>query len=460
MIELLRRAAEEGPDRAAVVIHEQVVSYGELLARAEGYAAELTSRGLRRFATFDGDAARVIALLAAASACGVELCQFPPAEPESVAELAARFDHTVVLSADPDLDAGDAEVLDHTVWPTVPGAAGAQSSPAADARPHLILTTGTTGAPRGVRHDWSRLVRGVHRVRETPHERWLLAYGLHQFAGLQVLLHVAAARATLVAPAPRTPRAGLRAMRELGVTHASATPTYWRFLLTELAADGAPAPSLRQITLGGEAVPGPLLAQLERTFPDAAISQVYAASEFGSSGSVKDRRAGLSRSVLERGDDADVAMRIVDGELWVRSRVGMLGYHGDPPVEDPDGWRATGDLVELVGDRVEFRGRSSDIINVGGTKVHPLPIEERVSSVPGVAVARVWGRPSALTGNIVAVDVVPAPGADPARVKAAIGEACADLAGAARPRSIRFVDEIPVRGSKIVRRDIPQEGRG
>jgi acyl-CoA synthetase (AMP-forming)/AMP-acid ligase II len=157
-------------------------------------------------------------------------------------------------------------------------------------------------------------------------------------------------------------------------------------------------------------------------------------------------------TVLDRGDDADVAMKIVDGELWVRSRIGMLGYYGENPV-DADGWRPTGDLVEIVGDRIMFRGRTSEIINVGGVKVHPLPIEERVGGVPGVDVARVYGRPNAMTGAIVAVEVVPAPGADTDAIRDAIRAACADLAPAARPRSIRFVDTVAMAGNKIVRRD-------
>ncbi len=48
---------------------------------------------------------------------------------------------------------------------------------------------------------------------------------------------------------------------------------------------------------------------------------------------MRDGRAGLSADVLERGDDADVAMKIVDGELWIRSRTGMLGYYGEPPID-------------------------------------------------------------------------------------------------------------------------------
>ena len=103
----------------------------------------------------------------------------------------------------------------------------------------------------------------------------------------------------------------------------------------------------------------------------------------------------------------------------------MLGYYDDEPVPD-DGWRASGDLVEVVGDRIHFRGRASEVINVGGVKVHPLPIEERVARVPGVALAHAHGRPNALVGQVVALDVVLADGADAEAVDAAIREEFAE----------------------------------
>ncbi len=68
--------------------------------------------------------------------------------------------------------------------------------------------------------------------------------------------------------------------------------------------------------------------------------------------------------------------------------------------------------MEVVGNRVLFRGRQSDVINVGGVKVHPLPVEERIVALGCVEAARVFGRPSTLTGAIVAVDIVPAGGPD------------------------------------------------
>ncbi len=427
-------------------------TYAELVRRAEQLAETLTAREVR-FAILSAEADVVVPALAAASLAGAEACVFPPEDgvapgsQEEIDELLARFGQTHVVTA-----GGLAP------WPpasSAPSPAGAGTSLPDDGRvaprPHLVLTTGTTGRPRGVRHDWSRLVRATERVRPGAEERWLLAYGLHQFAGLQVLLHVFAAGATLVAPTPRRPKEGLAAMRRHGITHVSATPTYWRFVMAELRGDGGPVPALRQITLGGEAAPGPVLDQLRATFPGAALSHVYAASEFGATNSTKDGLPGLPADVLTRGEDADVAMRVVDGELWVRSRIGMLGYHGEEPVE-VDGWRATGDLVEQVGDRLLFRGRVSEIINVGGVKVHPLPIEEAVAAVPGVQVSRVFGRPNAMTGSIVAVEVVPAPGADPDEVKAAVRAACAELPAAARPRSIKVVAEVSMAGGKIVRR--------
>ena len=456
MFELLARVAAQDPGRTAVLTHDESITYGDLASAADRVAASLEREDIRRLAVVDHDASTVVALLSGASAVGTDTCLYPPEVPDDIKDLLQRFDHAVLVTSRDDLVGLGARAVTPGELGVV-GIGGEADTSGFDerippaSRPHLVLTTGTTGAPRGVRHDWERLLRGTERIKPGPDERWLLAYGLHQFAGLQILLHVFAAGATLVAPAPRRPLEGLAAMRELGVTHASATPTYWRFLLAELRSDGGPTPQLRQITLGGEAIPGPLLGELERTFPDANISQVYAASEFGSTGSMKDRRSGLSATVLDRGDDADVAMKIVDGELWIRSRSGMLGYYGEPPV-DADGWRATGDMVAVEGDRILFTGRSSDIINVGGVKVHPLPIEERVSAVAGVDIARVFGRPNAMTGAIVALEVVAAPGAVRETVEAAIRQACEDLPPAARPRSIRFVDDITTAGNKIVRR--------
>ena len=108
-----------------------------------------------------------------------------------------------------------------------------------------------------------------------------------------------------------------------------------------------------------------------------------------------------------------------------------------------------------MGTRVLFRGRQSEIINVGGVKVHPLPVEERVLALASVEAARVFGRPSKLTGSIVAVDIVPVGGAavaDADEIRRAVREAVADLPRAWQPRSVNLVAALETRGGKTVRR--------
>jgi acyl-coenzyme A synthetase/AMP-(fatty) acid ligase len=359
-----------------------------------------------------------------------------------VAAFAARLDHTTVFS-DEAFGLDGVEVLTAADL-QVPG--GETLRPP-EATPVLILTTGTTGVPKGVRHDWARLVRTVRAHDEDRGGRWLLAYNVNQFAAFQVLMHAFVHHATVIVPASAHARDAIEAMFDARVTHVSATPTFWRMLVGSLGAESRDL-ALEQITLGGEASPASLIERLQETFPGVRLSHVYAGTEFGSVVSVRDGLSGLPLSVLERDQTADAQFRVVDGELFVRSRNAMLGYHGE---DEPEAWHATGDLVEARDGRLHFVGRTVEIINVGGAKVHPLPLEELIVTVPGVTGAAVYGKPNAITGQIVAVDIVLEDGADAAEVQRAIHGACAGLPPAGRPRRIRVVEALAVHGNKVVR---------
>jgi acyl-CoA synthetase (AMP-forming)/AMP-acid ligase II len=452
MIELLEAAATEAPHRTAVVSSEGTASYGELLEQSRRVAAALRQRDITRFAVVEPDAAWVVRLLAGAALAGAEPCQYQPdTDPNEVAAQTAALGHTVIVTRRDDLGA-PASVL----RPQVLADAQPDTKTRAGTQPLLIRTTGTTGAPKAARHDWRVLTRTVAGVEPAPDQRWLLAYGPQQFAGIQVLLHALASRATLVAPFPRFPKDCLQAVLDEKVTCVSATPTFWRFLLAEARSRAVRLPALQQITLGGEAVPPDLLDELRNLFPEANVSQVYASTEFGSITSVRDGRPGLPVVALHSDDNPGATVRVQDGQLWVRPAAGMLGYAGDTSAEDgsevgPDPWRPTGDLVEIVGDRVLFRGRDSEVINVGGVKVHPLPVEERILALPDVDAARVYGRPNRLTGAIVAVDIVPSGTANLDTVRQTVKEAVAGLPRACQPRSVTLVEALETRGGKTIR---------
>jgi acyl-CoA synthetase (AMP-forming)/AMP-acid ligase II len=458
MISLLEVAAADAAAQTAVVTPEGSPSYGELLEDSRRVAASLRERGMTRFAVAEPDAAWVLRLLAGAALAGAEPCQYQPdTEARALADEAGALGHTVVVTRRGDLDGGALEVVrpDELLAETTVGSG--DYGPADHPQPLVIRTTGTTGLPKAARHDWRVLAQTVENVQPRPDERWLLAYGPQQFAGIQVLLHVAASQATLVAPFPRQPKHGLDALLSEGVTCVSATPTFWRFLLAEARSRQVTLPPLEQITLGGEASPPDLLDELRATFPLARVSQVYASTEFGSITSVKDGLPGIAVDALWSASNPTSNIRADEGELWVRAEAGMLGYEGEPDglaAVGADTWRPTGDLVEIVGTRVLFRGRRSEVINVGGVKVHPLPVEERILTLPGVEAARVFGRPSKLTGAIVAADIVPVGGsavADSDAIRRAVKDAVADLPRAWQPRSINLVDELETRGGKTVR---------
>jgi acyl-CoA synthetase (AMP-forming)/AMP-acid ligase II len=449
MIGLVQRSAERAPDHLAVVGESRSLTYGQLLAEARVVATHLRSSSAERVAVAEDDPVTCLVVLVGCAYAGIEVCVLPrAATDETVSSTAERLGSATIVTSR-DLEGSGVVATSAVVATTADDAPG---EPAADGSV-LVLTSGTSsGAPRAARHLWSRLIAPVEALRPSPEQRWLLSYGLNQFGGLQVVLHVFAAGATLYLPDSFQPRHASPLLTQWSITHASGTPTFWRFALLELAS--ATPPPLVQITLSGEAIPASVLADLQNRFPAAHISQVYAATEFGAAITVKDSLPGIPEELLTARDHIQFDVR--DGELWVRSTSSMLGYRdaGSVTAEkdlDQAEWRPTGDVVEIVDGRVQFRGRTSEVINVGGVKVHPVPIEEHIASVDGVVVVRVSGRANKVVGAIVAAEVVVAPEYDPDTVTAAIRTACDDLPPAWRPRSIKVVDSLLTTGNKIAR---------
>ena len=330
---------------------------------------------------------------------------------------------------------------------------GSQAGPAGV----TLFTSGSTGTPKAVTHSWAGLMRPVRQRPELEGGRWLLTYPVRFYAGLQVLLQSLASGGTLTVADRRSAGGVCRQIRAEGIQYVPATPSFWRWLLAFGDREALEESAVRQISLGGEPVSDELLGALGAVFPAARIVHIYATSELGRCFAVDDGRAGFPASYLTRCPEPGTSLRIVEGELQVRSENAMQGYETAGRSWEGSRWLATGDLVEVADGRVRFGGRQSEIINVGGHKVSPVEVESALRRVPGIADLCVYPVASSLAGQMVAADLVLAPGSRPEEARQAIARECATrLASCQRPRILRFVDRLAVLESgKLDRRAQP-----
>ena len=142
----------------------------------------------------------------------------------------------------------------------------------------------------------------------------------------------------------------------------------------------------------------------------------------------------------------------------VRSRAVADGYF---PEADEDklgnGVFAPDDLLEKTPAGYKLVGRTSDLINVAGKKVHPAEVETEISRCPGVQVAIVFGRESKRRNQEIVACVV----ANGLSERELLAHCRARLSGWQVPRRIYFVEAIPVneRG-KTSRRDLARRYQG
>ena len=329
------------------------------------------------------------------------------------------------------------------------GKIGAPETPAL-ATEWILMTSGTTGAPKMVVHTLATLTSAIGPA---PPQEWATFYDIRRYGGLQIFLRALAGSGSLTLPgAQESTEDFLTRCGEAGVTHISGTPSHWRRVLMSHAARGFDP---RYVRLSGEIADSAVLNALTALYPRARVAHAYASTEAGVGFSVDDGLPGFPASWLDA-PPASVAMRVAEDSLRLRSPGAALRYLGDNPPElrDEDGFVDTGDLVERRAERYHFVGRSNGIINIGGAKVHPEEVEAVINMQAGVRASLVKARRNPITGALVAADVVVNAGvaADDA-LRASIIAACRQrLAPHKTPALVRFVPALAMTaGGKLAR---------
>ena len=301
----------------------------------------------------------------------------------------------------------------------------------------ILFSSGTSGAPKAMVQDFGKLLATYESRRESD-LAMLALLGFDHIGGINTLLNTLAAGSLLAVPASRSPADVAATIARHRVAILPASPTFLNLLLTagltgELA-------SLRVITYGTEPMPESLLARLKAAFPRVRFIQTFGTSETG----ITRTESPEPGSTFLRFEDPNLEWKVIDDELWLRSRTQIAGYlNASNERFTADGWFRTGDKVEQGPDgTLRILGRLGEMINVGGEKLMPAEVEAIVLGVAGVADCRVRGEPHPLTGQTVVVDVVSTQ-ADQEALRSEIRTACRQrLARHKIPTRVTFVPSV------------------
>jgi fatty-acyl-CoA synthase len=141
------------------------------------------------------------------------------------------------------------------------------------------------------------------------------------------------------------------------------------------------------------------------------------------------------------------------GVLHLRGFNLFLGYHNDPAKTaasfDADGWFFTGDLASVdANGNLTFRGRTKDMLKVGGENVGCLEVEAYLTTHPDIELASVVGVPDPRYDELPAAFVELRAGAR--LTEAEVIAFCREgMAKYKVPRYVRFVTEWPMSATKI-----------
>ncbi|MFD4585989.1 long-chain fatty acid--CoA ligase [Streptomyces sp. NPDC058434] len=344
----------------------------------------------------------------------------------------------------------------------------------------ILYTSGTTGRPKGAELTHSNVMLNVltcHKLfGEIEHDVHLITLPLFHSFGQVVQMNAGLASGATLVLLPRfDARSALALMQRHAVTFFAGVPTMYWALLEEEASDlDLPriAENLRMAGSGGSALP----VEIHRRFAErfgVTILEGYGLSEtspvatFSPRGE-KVRPGSIGRPVwgvevdLVGRDWTPVQGADAIGEIVIRGHNVMKGYFNRPEATAEvmrDGWFRTGDLARRDADGwLYIVDRAKDMIIRGGFNVYPREIEEVLLTHPAVSMAAVIGMPHERHGEEVKACVVLAPGATLSEQEL-IDWCKEEMAGYKYPRLVEFFAVLPTNATgKILKRELRDVG--
>jgi len=282
----------------------------------------------------------------------------------------------------------------------------------------VLFSSGSTGESKASVLDFDKLLAKFQVAR--PSYRTLVFLLLDHIGGINTLLHVLCHGGTLVTTPDRSPEMVCAAIETHRIQLLPTTPTFMRMLMIADTLKGHDLSSLEIVTYGTEPMPASTLAAVREALPWIRFKQTYGLSELG----ILPTQSRSSDSLWLKLGQNGFEHQIRDGVLWLRSETAMLGYLNAPSPFDPDGWFNTQDVVEVDGEYLRIVGRKSEMINVGGEKVHPTEVENVLLQFPNIKDATVSARANPVTGQVVAAKITPLRPEEPDQLRQQVRRFC------------------------------------
>ena len=267
----------------------------------------------------------------------------------------------------------------------------------------ILFSSGSTGLPKAMVHDFDNLLDSYSKSK-SKNLVIILFLMFDHIGGLNTMLNILSMGSTMVIPNKREPEIIGNIIEKNKVNILPASPTFLNLMNIAGVFDTFDFSSLKLITYGTEPMPKSLLKILKTKLPKTRLIQTFGTSETG----IIKTKSKSSSSLLIKFDDKDQDTKIIDGELWIKSKTRILGYinHNNNSFSK-DGWFKTGDIVEeKENGYYQIIGRKSSVINVGGEKVLPIEVENVILELKNVQDCTVFGKDNPITGQVVAANIV------------------------------------------------------
>lgn len=478
---LLAVTTARWPDRTAIVDDDGALSYRQLQEVTESLARRLSADGVapgQAVGVMCRNGRRFVAGVFAAALLGADVVPMSTEFRSDALAAAVQAHRISTVVVDDDEFAERVRAADESVVTVDPATIGTdEGAPRPDvATPGriVLLTSGTTGKPKGVpRTPQLRSAVGVwvtilDRTRLRTGSRVSVAMPMFHGLGLGMLMLTFALGGTVLTRREFDAEAALAQASLHRADAFTAVPVVLARILDlpEQVRARNPLPYLRTVISSGDRLDPSLGQRFMDAYGDILYNG-YGSTEVGigalaTPADLREAPETVGRPVVGcpvrifNKNDKPVGPRVT-GRIFVGGELTSEGYTDGAAKAVVDGMTSTGDMGYLDNaGRLFIVGREDDMIISGGENVYPRAVENALAQHPAIADSVVIGVPDERFGQRLAAFVVAQSGGeiDEAELREYLKGRVSRFE---QPRDINIVDSIPRNPTgKVLRKELPR----